>query len=527
MCGNSIIPSGDSPCLSFYEFAKLILPYRWTSNRLKNLKDYFDNPISDYIVESVDYVKNGKLPTQTVVDLHCKLLIELIDKADDFEVVDSSSYKIMAILFKKKDMKLYEKKDNVLELLKTIQKIESAFMLTQFKEAGFPLTKKQNYIIKQEIVNQFQKIRQIDTIYEFKDYLSSSVIAKNVEQEYYDMIMPKFVSFLDNPRQQMIPLLFWEAMKFLFIVNESNQTVDKRTVKRDMITIQKLWQTQVYEKQCDTLQSFEYSKKIATEEVERFNNTILLNPILIAKNCMLPSDEDMINEMNLISNRAFLYMARRFHLTPVFPIIGSEINYSNHDIDTLLRKQIEALVEKYEYKFLNKLGIDTYVFGIHERYQENAFVMIPLFHKEEELYHAIEQYVDVKLLQYDSDVKIGHLLQLFTILEIQIRELGKMFEIVPFKEKASEMMRYKDPSSVLRELLEGIYQDLGSFENVPDLLFVYHFMYNSNSLNIRNECVHGRDYCEGYRLRFAFRTTLLALYMIIYRIRVIEENMNQ
>ncbi len=27
MCGNSIIPSGDSPCLSFYEFAKLILPY--------------------------------------------------------------------------------------------------------------------------------------------------------------------------------------------------------------------------------------------------------------------------------------------------------------------------------------------------------------------------------------------------------------------------------------------------------------------------------------------------------------------
>jgi len=58
-------------------------------------------------------------------------------------------------------------------------------------------------------------------------------------------------------------------------------------------------------------------------------------------------------------------------------------------------------------------------------------------------------------------------------------------------------MKFKDPSSVLCELLKMVYNELGSFENASDLLFVYHFMYNGNSLNIRNECIHGRDYLKG------------------------------
>ena len=77
---------------------------------------------------------------------------------------------------------------------------------------------------------------------------------------------------------------------------------------------------------------------------------------------------------------------------------------------------------------------------------------------------------------------------------------------------------------MLRELLQEIYSELKGFENVPDLLFVYNFMYNSNSLNIRNECMHGRDYLSGERLKFAFKMTLLAIYMVIFRIKIIEEH---
>ena len=85
-------------------------------------------------------------------------------------------------------------------------------------------------------------------------------------------------------------------------------------------------------------------------------------------------------------------------------------------------------------------------------------------------------------------------------------------------------MKFKDPSSILRELLDNIYRELNGFENAPDLLFVYHFMYNSNSLNIRNECIHGREYIEGNQIRFGFKVTLLALYMVKYRRDLILTN---
>ena len=78
----------------------------------------------------------------------------------------------------------------------------------------------------------------------------------------------------------------------------------------------------------------------------------------------------------------------------------------------------------------------------------------------------------------------------------------------------------------IRELLKQIYAEQHSFENVPDLLYVYNIMYISNSFNVRNECVHGRDYLEGNRLHFAFRATLMAIAMVNFRIKTIQDNVS-
>ena len=71
-----------------------------------------------------------------------------------------------------------------------------------------------------------------------------------------------------------------------------------------------------------------------------------------------------------------------------------------------------------------------------------------------------------------------------------------------------------------------IYNEQKSFENVSDIMFVYNSMYNSNFLNIRNECIHGRDYLAGGKLRYAFRVTLLCIYMVMFRIDTIEEKVS-
>ena len=69
---------------------------------------------------------------------------------------------------------------------------------------------------------------------------------------------------------------------------------------------------------------------------------------------------------------------------------------------------------------------------------------------------------------------------IFFCLEVKIRELVTLFGIFPFKKNIDEFMQYNDPSSLLRELLKIIYDEQHSFENIPDLLYIYNIMYNGS-----------------------------------------------
>ena len=85
-------------------------------------------------------------------------------------------------------------------------------------------------------------------------------------------------------------------------------------------------------------------------------------------------------------------------------------------------------------------------------------------------------------------------------------------------------MKFKVSNSILEEILNDIYEELGSFEVADDIFFVLNYMYNSNSCNIRNECIHGRKYLQGEPFEFAFKLTLICIYLIINRIKIIENN---
>ena len=161
---------------------------------------------------------------------------------------------------------------------------------------------------------------------------------------------------------------------------------------------------------------------------------------------------------------------------------------------------------------------------MHECYKRNVLIIATIFNLDKELYNKLEKSLDVALIPYENDILLGHITQLFPLLEDKIRSLGRFFGIVPFKENKKDFIKYKDPSSILREIIKMVYDEFENLESIPDLLFVYHFMYNSNSLNIRNECIHGRDYIEGEQLKLGFKITILSLYMIMYRIELIEKN---
>lgn len=495
----------------------------WTSDLLENLKNYFDNIISNYVIESIDFLLNKKEPSQEVIELHCNLFIELINNGDDKEILSSSTYEILTMLYKNGIMDKIQKTQIIKDFYKTLNSINSINILLKIKNS-FPIDKKQIRIVKNYIENQYKNIFSINDTLSLLKYLENIDIARYIEQEYYSKIKDKFLEIIKVVKDISVASLFYSAMRFLLEINQTNQNVDKRIIKQDMINLQKYWQYNIYNKHINNFHRVVNEINIPTFKIEEYNNLIMDNPIKFADNCIKPRDEDMLFVMKEAYDEHLFYMISKIEFNKFFPLKSLGINFYNHKIDDILKTQVKNILKKYGNEFLNLFNIETYVSIIHKSYIENVNISISIFNKEKELYDLLETCLEAPLIQYDKNIKLGHLTQLFPLLELEIRKLGEMFGIVSFKENLNDFMKLKSPSSILIELVGNIFEELESFESAPDLLFVYHFMYNSNSLNIRNECIHGREYIEGEQLKFAFKVTLLALYMIKYRIKLILNN---
>lgn len=496
-----------------------------TPDLLKQLKNYFNNHISDFVIESIDFLLNRKDPNIETIEAHCNLFIELISEGKDYEILTSSTYEILTILFDEGVVNRTARTEVIKEFYKNIHSITSVNLLMRLR-SSFPLHKDQIKIIKDYIENQYKTISDINDIPNLTQYLENDDIARHINQSYYNETKDKFLDLTKDVNDILVANLFYQAMLFLISVNQTNQIVDKRIVKQDMINLQEDWQKNRYQEQTKNLHEFTNSIQISTEEVEKYNKSILENPIIVANSTVLAKVDDLISVLERTSNHSLMYMFSRIEINNIFPIKDTGINFDRHETDDILRKQVEKIIERYGYKFINVLDSDIYVSAMHDTYINNVYLVIALFNKEKELYALLEEIIGVKLIPFNEPISLGHLTQLFPLLEIEIRKLGKLFGIVPFKENIREFMKFKDPSSILKDLIEDVYDELDGLESAPDLLFVYHFMYNSNSLNIRNECIHGRDYFEGYRLKLAFKVTMLALYMIRYRINSILANSN-
>lgn len=96
----------------FFSNGNNVVPdYRlWTNEVINQIKEFFHNPVVDFVTESVNYIKNGMAPNRKVIDIHCKMLKELIEKEDEFSVYSSSTYTIISSLFSDGSMKNIEKR---------------------------------------------------------------------------------------------------------------------------------------------------------------------------------------------------------------------------------------------------------------------------------------------------------------------------------------------------------------------------------------------------------------------------------
>lgn len=497
----------------------------WSEEFLNSIRNYFDNKIVDFVVETINYVKNNVMPSFYTINEHCKMLLESNEKSWSKDIQNLSSFHFLSGLFKNKKMKSIERKEDLLKLINTVQMQEDIDVLLVLKDNNFYLSTEQKLILKRYIEEKFKRIEEINNVDEFCDYLSDRDVSKYIEYKYLIQVTQKFQSMIEE-REYALPL-FCSFFNFLIDVETRNQSVDKQIIKNLLISTQQLWSNKFYIEVSKDLKEFRDCQRFTKESIDSFSALIMEEPSVFCQYFPL-KEKELIDVIKSVSeNCVFEGLAKTFVLDEQFPfeLRGSLDNSS--EINEIYFSVLEKIKKQNGYKFLNNLENSFYMEKIYELIKREAQKMAVVFNRTKELYDNVEKRSGVKFINFSTDINIGHITQLFPILEMEIRKFGELFGIVPFKEQKLGPLKFKDPSSILREFMSIVYDRTGSLDAIADLVFVYHAMYNKDCLNIRNDSIHGRGYLNEMDMKWAFKITLISTYIIMRRIEIIVNRSNE
>lgn len=492
------------------------------------IKDDIDNKDVKFIVETILFYSFGDIPSDECILAHCEMIRrEIINKTDLFNLSISSSCKFIEKLFEKKLTGDWRKDTRFVEMLKAFQVYMTPNDIRRIQQMHIPLSKVQIGVYKKFCESKYKDIEEIKELHGIRDYFEDKDVITGIDKTYFEMLSVKFDELAENSERDIIlAVSFYYYMIFLIRVKKENMYIDNQRIQSEMLRIKKLWSTNYYEDVVKSMQVISSQQRISAQKCNEFSKRIMINPILFSNLTMSYDQNKILKEMMKAAENPLIMLVSNIEISEVFPREGAKVNYKRHDIDAKFLEIISEIVENKGYKLLNKMLPEKFVAYIYQNCKIELQLNITLFNEEEKMYNLIKAKAPIELLEYDKKISLAMITQLFPVLEMQIRKLVSYLGIFPYKIDEEEFMQCNDPSSLLRELLLQIYNEQKSFENVSDIMFVYNSMYNSNFLNIRNECIHGRDYLAGGKLRYAFRVTLLCIYMVMFRIDTIEEKVS-
>lgn len=503
---------------------------QWSQANLNNMKAYFNNVNANFIIETIEYILHNKIPSEDTIIKHFELetnhLIKL-KRSIDFHKINDSSFKIISYLLKDKILSQNIRNNYMRNFSIAIQKFTNPNTLSQLKDCFMPLSTLQKQKIKNFINKQASTVKNIKNIYEFQCYCENIYVAKGINDEHIKQLHKVFLNILNDTSDWTVSIAFYHYM-ILLIRAKSSPSIKNINLEHIMISLKEMWSKKYYDKCVEKLQVFDFSQTIKQEEVVEHNKLFINSPITIAKSCFPTGANSLIDIMESISKHVFSIFATQYIITQNYPFPEQHKNFAeDYEVGKCFLNVLENLIQNKGYKFLNVLDTHTYAKEIFKHYSQNTMVNFSLFNDWQELYNNIQSSLsDYSLLEIKNNtIKLGHITQLFPILENKIRKLGTFFGIAPFKENENEFLQAKDPSSILIKLILQYYEGTYELVGISDLFFTYYALYNSNSLNIRNECIHGNDYQSTDNLLYAFKISLVCLKLILNRINKIEKKL--
>lgn len=487
-------------------------------NQINLMNEYFSAPITKFVLESVLLIWNNRKPSVSTVIEYFALWE---DQRNDIDKYENIAFWGLRALFINGFTKEFLSMDEYKKFLISVHSVENDIDLQRLLDARFPISKEQKSKLKKYYETLYQNVEFIDNAHELLDYFKNEVVCKHIDNYFFVVARDKFMHFLnDSNTERLLPNYFYWYMIFLINCKGMSTNVEKHEIDLTIIGIQKLWESTYYDKVINGMQTFSRSTEISNSEIEKYSNQVLQNPFILAKACMSFDNNHIVSILEEASNNPIQYMVTRIMINKTFPNLNHAVDLHRHDVDSFIYEYIEQIQNEKSYRLLNNLETEKYMLAVYEDLRISGQFYLSWFCKDEQLYEFIQKDSEIELLPYRKNILLAHVTQLFPLLEQKIHEMASLYGVSPFKKDKHAFMQFNDPSSLLRELIEEAYKETDGFDVIPDLMFVYCYMYNSNFYNIRNECIHGRDYINQENMRFAFRTTLISIYLIEYRINI-------
>lgn len=501
----------------------------WTEAVLNHIKEYYDSEVVDFVIESICYALYSKMPSEKSINKHFELLYELsisINKENLHELDCSSLHFAIEFINSFSHHIANDSFSKYSTVLNVLFENKYYHLLFEIKDKNALCNKKIQKELNRIIDTRLSDIDKISDFTEFNGFIHDKRIIKRVQTYHFEKLSLKFDDILKNERSITIATLFLDYFLFLLKI-KNNSNIVTADISSEIIRIRTLWQEEYFikvEQGLNTIEAGSFS--IPKELSKNYAYSIMRNPYKFALNTMKLKENQLIECMSEVAETPMLLYITRIAICEDFPQKPFLKVDEKHPIDEFFLKEIENERDKKSYKLLNNFDSIKFISGIYERIKSELKINMTILNDIEPLYDAVKcQNPQYSFIDFSPVPKLAHVTQLFPLLENRIRELGELFSIVPVCENEDLCHRLKEPDTVLRSIISAVYEMDGSLAIVADLFFVHFCMFSENGLNIRNDCIHGNGYFKESEILFAFKLTLISLYIIGARYDTIIENL--
>jgi len=503
----------------------------WDNNAFKKLETFYcGNEIATFIYETIRYLVLNQNPSDSVIEKHFELfkkqLENYVNNKENF--LECSSLKMISYFMEdrivSKTIRDKYLKD-IINLEGKLSELNDFLLLDEYKIL----------YVNREIVNDYKK-KEVEKIHQTSDirslyiYVAELKYYEYINDTIFDLLFDKVSAFLKESNDGIfVASLFLVYKEKLINMLQFTQVslVNKEIIKSTLIYLDDTWKTTLYEKVFNSMKKINQKFSFSSEELTEFNTNVINNTYVYTHYFMFLNEVEIIKICSNASQNVLIYFCNNISVDEFGPKHkGRDLDDALETINELVEYQ-SKIINNNRHRFLNQLDSEDknlYNEIIFDAIDDRIIYNISLINAQD-LYRKIKKSItEAKLVNFNKNIKLAHITQLFPILEIKIRNLAKKYNILPFKLEQGKYDDFRDPSSILKDIINFDYENNKSFNNVADFLFIYYVMYSSKGLNYRNKFIHGQvNLKNDNTIKNVFIITLICLKLIIDREELIKK----